>query len=175
MDFVAAAVAAAVDSEKGALIQMMAGHHLACPNVYADQWMKQRDGGELESLVLPSWQYENDHPPSKLDWYANPVPHTHVVVVVAAAAENDFSCDILHYDVGRRVLANHFVAAAYELDNVGERRHLVNHFLREVWNQEVVLPPPRFDQLFVVDVDIELPEPPDGGNQPWMVELDVQD
>ena len=54
-------------------------------------------------------QCENDHLPSKLDWYANLVPRKHGVSVVVAAVifVDDFSSAEVECDGGRRGLVKH--------------------------------------------------------------------
>lgn len=71
--------------------------------------MRKQQEEEWESSALPPyWKCENDHLPSKLDWYANLVPRKHGVFVVVAAviSVDDFSFAELDCD-GRRGLVKH--------------------------------------------------------------------
>ncbi len=74
---------------------------LACQRNYAQEVRKQ-EGGRAD-------QCENDHLPSKLDWYANHVPRKHGVSVVVAAviSVDDFSSAEVDCDGGRRGSVKH--------------------------------------------------------------------
>ena len=60
------------------------------------------------------WQCENDHLPSKLDWYANLFPRKHGVFAAAVKSVDDFSSAELDCDGGRKGLVTH---SSHELLN----------------------------------------------------------